>query len=439
MAKTRLIINKDIIQYIFIYLLIISHDAQIYAVNTLPLRYGIICLCSIYTLLNYRKLNIKLLQHMIGFIVLMGVLTITHMDRSYFDKCLAIVEHIFITLAAFGISKDKFVTRYIKVVSIIALISIPFFIIQCVQPELLTMILSSTKGWGEGYSWATDFYGEIFYTYRATVAGIRNNSIFTEPGIFQMILNSAIFMLLFLPNLCHLSGKWRNKLVLFLSIVLVTTGSTTGYIALAAIIIVYILKKDRQDQNKFKRYIELMAFIGVVLLIWDYFSNQETSIIQTFVIDKFTEMQEVEYASGNARILTMTICGELIWNNPMGLLTGITYYTVNRALYLTNSIAAGCKIVPFITATGLPVSLYMLWPYFISPLFKKRRIAEKILYCFLYWNTALTQSREMYPALIVLPLLLAYEETIRSGTIKAMAIGNIDTKYKNSAAERKIR
>lgn len=409
MRLYQLTIRKDWIQYFFIYLLILSHGAQLYAVNTVMIRYLIIGLCAVYTISNYRKIDLNLLYHMLGFAFFMGILMMVHFDRSYLDKGISLVEHIFVLIVSFNISKEKFATRYILLVTWISMISIPFFLIQCVDPGMLTAILRPTVGWGQGYSWATDFYGELFYTYRGTVAGMRNNSFFTEPGIFQILLNSGIFILVFLPNQCHLNEKKRSLILLLFLITLVTTGSTTGYIAGGTIFVGYLLKCVAADQRKFKRYVKRIAAIGLIALIADYILNAETSIIQVYVMDKFLQMDDVEYASGNARLLTIGICGTLLAENPIALLIGHTYYKVNQALYLTNNIAAGCKIIPLITATGIPVAFYMLYPYIFSMFVSKVKILEKVVCFFLFWNTALTQSREMYPALIMLSVLMAWD------------------------------
>lgn len=409
MRLYQLTIRKDWIQYVFIYLLIASHGAQFYAANTEIMRYLIIGLCAVYMISNYRKIDTKLLYHMIGLAFFMGILMLVHFDRSYLDKGISLVEHICIFIVSFDISKEMFATRYIQLITLISSISLPFFIIQCIAPGILTMILKPTMGWGQGYSWATDFYGELLYTYRGTVAGTRNNSFFTEPGIFQILLNSGIFILVFLPNQCHLSERKKNLILVLLLITLMTTGSTTGYIAGGAIFVGYLLKTVAVDQRKFKRYVKRIIAIGLIALIADYILNSNTSIIQMYVMDKFLQMDNVEYASGNARLLTISICSTLLVENPFALLVGHTYYRVNQALYLTNNIAAGCKIVPLITATGIPVAIYMLYPYIFSMFVTRGKYIEKVVCFFLFWNTALTQSREMYPALIMMSVLMAWD------------------------------
>lgn len=408
--KNSFRVRKDLIQYLFIYLMIISHDAQIYAVNTLPIRYGIIICGVVYSFFKITSSQKGYIYHLILFTAFMFAQTYFQRDISYFTKYLSIIEHLFILFVAININWKLFTTRYIKTVTLISAISIPFFMIQCLNPNLLVQILPATKGWGEGYSWATDFYGVFLYTYRGRVAGMRNNAIFTEPGIFQMVLNAAIFMLLFLPQECHFSTKIKRFLILFLSSTVITTGSTTGYIALAAIYLVYFITRVDYSEIKFKKYVYRVLLVGVVYLICDLAINQDTSILQTYVFGKFAEMGTVDHASGNARMLTISICLAQLAVHPWGLLTGVTYYKVNQALYLTNEIAAGCKIVPFMTAVGIPGAILLHWPYFIAPLLTGKNLKEKILCVFLYWNTAIAQSREMYPVLLMLMVILMLEE-----------------------------
>ena len=50
------------------------------------------------------------------------------------------------------------------------------------------------------------FKGVLFYVYRA-FEPFRNNGIFTEPGVYQIVLSAAIFVLLFNGKSLDISKK----------------------------------------------------------------------------------------------------------------------------------------------------------------------------------------------------------------------------------------
>lgn len=71
-------------------------------------------------------------------------------------------------------------------------------------------------------------HGMFLYSHRTV--DMRNVSIFTEPGIYQMVLNTAIFVLLFLRDkLVSFSDKKVGRALMILSCALLSTQSTTGY------------------------------------------------------------------------------------------------------------------------------------------------------------------------------------------------------------------
>lgn len=92
-------------------------------------------------------------------------------------------------------------------------------------------------------------HGMFLYSHRTV--DMRNVSIFTEPGIYQMVLNTAIFVLLFLRDkLVSFSDKKVGRALMILSCALLSTQSTTGYISLCFIVLFYMFFEKKRTQNE---------------------------------------------------------------------------------------------------------------------------------------------------------------------------------------------
>lgn len=86
---------------------------------------------------------------------------------------------------------------------------------------------------------------------------IRNNSIFWEPGMFQIYINIALFYELFFKN------KFRINRVIIFIVTLMTTTSTTGIIVLIIIILLKIIHCN--SENKFLNIIKIFPIITLLL------------------------------------------------------------------------------------------------------------------------------------------------------------------------------
>lgn len=111
-------------------------------------------------------------------------------------------------------------------------------------------ILPRTDGWGQGTPWATAFYGKVCYVYRGTLADAqyRNNGIFSEPGRYQIVLNTAIYFLLMFPKLFSENMAKVYKYLVVLIITLLTTGSTNGYMGLGIVLLMFLLANKQRSK-----------------------------------------------------------------------------------------------------------------------------------------------------------------------------------------------
>lgn len=412
----RVIIEtRTILQYLALYVLMIIHGAKIFVENSTLISNGTILLCAAYIIYHKRLVNNKYVLHMLGLMAIMIMMIFVHGEPYFFSVGLRIIEQFLILFVAYSICPKNFIDRYVKIVLIFAVISLIFYFIQITQPDLLRRFLTPVSGWGDGENWGSEFYGIWLYTYRGRLAQYRNNGIFTEPGLYQMLLNSAIMLLLFFPSLIKWNPKQNARAVVMLVITVLTTGSTTGYISLAVILLGYLLKGSRRNEKvRGRKYITLFLVLIVGTIIVEYYIRNENSLLYNFVFSKFLDMGINENASGNGRLQVLSICIELLKNNKIGFIVGVGYGAVTGAISNASSATGGAFIVSYLAAVGIPVLIYTIYPYILSTFGSNGYKMESVVCLFLYFNTTFAQSREVYASLMLLPFAIYELSKLRS-------------------------
>jgi hypothetical protein len=148
----------------------------------------------------------------------------------------------YISLAFFVIifNFDKFFERLEKVIYFGALISLPLFLFQNLFFSQLFNAMTSLQNYlgitpplqHEGLYYANT----LFYTINSV--GNRNCGFMFEPGAFGSILAIAIGL-----NIIHNNFNLKNIRLFVLLIALATTQSTTAFLALACVIVFYLVNK----------------------------------------------------------------------------------------------------------------------------------------------------------------------------------------------------
>lgn len=126
---------------------------------------------------------------------------------------------------------DSFPTRYVDIMSVIALIALAFYIprmLGLLKPEHFAWLPWSHLDNGWIHAWVFNFQKSSEY--------YRNSGPFWEPGAFAGYLVVAMLMLLWgVPNV----ARWK---VVVLVSALLTTTSTTGYLALVPLVALWFAK-----------------------------------------------------------------------------------------------------------------------------------------------------------------------------------------------------
>ena len=134
----------------------------------------------------------------------------------------------------------------------------------------------------------------------------------------------------------------------------------------------------------------------------------ENSLLQIFVFNKLNDMNTNELSSGMARVNVLTECLNALALNPViGVGMNDTYNMINKF----DNVGGG-KFAVLIASTGIPYMIFLLYPYIKRAFDKGRNIVQFILYIVLFLNTALSQSRELYPALMIIPIIINYYTSV---------------------------
>ncbi len=393
---------RPILQYTCLYLLLLCHDVAIYREHTLLIRMAIAVFCVIVIAASGKVEK--------GLLIFAGLLSTYLLVKTEFKLLLNYLECILITYTSINIDRKKFCERFIKIVSFFTVLSLVFYILGVLNPDLLLKIFNKENH----IEWS--FYGKPYYLRGRWLYCVkqyeleRNNSVFTEPGLFQMLICSCLFMLLFMrSSLKNLSDKKVNFLIALFIIAVITTGSTTGYMAFIMIIGIYIIsnKNMRRTERNNKKYIrKVLKYVltggagATAVIMINYILLRDQSFIYRFLIQKIVEMFS-DGTSGHARTSMISICLPYAVKNLFGV--GEDYLSL--ALRTQDMGANGGILVHTFASIGLIPSLLILFYYYKDVFVGYVPKWSTVLIIGLYVNTSLAQSRFLYPALLVLPVV----------------------------------
>ncbi len=117
---------------------------------------------------------------------------------------------------------------------------------------------------------------------------IRNWGPFWEPGAYQAFLNLALIFTIFLRSK-HYRWWWLHALILIVTVI--TTLSTTGYVALFAIYVAYVLDgKQAKRRIQFSKIFILL--LGVIVLA---FILGESGLYESVVVQKLSNEESSRF------------------------------------------------------------------------------------------------------------------------------------------------
>lgn len=410
---------------VLVYLLIFfSNDTYMFGSNkselmvSLP-RYVMLCLCifCLYGFLRNGYIG-RARQMCTGYALMVGVfLVVSYINYDYITRIL--VKVLCMTATLLLCSQISF-KRYAK-----AFNSVMWFI--SISAIFLTLIAYIAPGIVYSLPAITNKVGVHFYS--ILLAGldersisnfaIRTGGIFWEPGVFQMYLNIAILLELFVLGL-------NKRRLAILIIALFLTFSTTGYIVFAWILATYFMfyRNENMSANKTAwKFVIMFVLVVAAYLFLSY------SSIAGNVFGKLTDKTD---GSTFVRQASVFINLEIARDNPLtGIGMEIMEDEFERRSYASTLVYGWTRqntntLLYQYAAHGIPFGLlFTIGTYLFGHLISKRKvivISVFVMFVLLYIGENLTVS--MFPYVFILygfdhkrQLQLMKEESYENGII----------------------
>lgn len=199
------------------------------------------------------------------------------------------------------IEKEQFINAFINVITLFAAISIVGWLFT-------DIILNS--GAGIHLSRYMDYKSFLFFNI-ITTAPNRNSGAFWEPGMYQGFLNSALLLLATKTSIKK-TDYIRAAIIVW---AIITTYSTTGYLVLMCIVVLYFYKRLQNRLNYLADVILVFFLIYFILGGGSYIMQLLTPILPKDILWKI-ETQNISYTT---RIYSVIYDIILSIRNPFGV------------------------------------------------------------------------------------------------------------------------
>lgn len=414
--------TSAIIQYFLIYCMMVFNGGVLYPVlcNDVP---------SITNLATYAIVAVGVAAFFVGkrkygnpyCIIMAAILLISVVFVRYTAGGVGIsslMEYLVCIMVAFlavCIDRENFTARAIDMVCFFAGISIICYLIQVISPNVLKLLLNPFNSTFSYNDWSAAAYGgsavktsymawgKWFFTMRQGEMS-RNLGVYTEPGNYQIVINSALFLLMFLPELHNYSQKQFKRRFVVLVIALLTCQSTSGYLILFVFIFAFFVSGKRyKDMSGIRRVIAVMIFAALGGVVVDYYLRGDESLLNTALFSKLFDNGSISVSTstGYWRLGTIGTSVALMISHPLGAGFDTTLATIQQQL----AGSAGGALMAFGAALGIfPFIATIIW--FIRPALKNHRLCAlvKVAFLVLYFQVSLAQSKVFYPFIVAIVL-----------------------------------
>lgn len=426
---SRTVRREALAHYALLYLMIALGDSFLYD-RVLIRLCPIIAVVSLLLVISSRKT-----QYVFPVSILaLGTLTMLFI-RSTTDamgptELLTWMAMVCVTIVAVGFNTSKFLERLILLVAVLASFSVVIFLVSLVIPGIWGHIspISFPLSFGEGY-WldSTMFVPTSYYQAHGMFLYVdrgfdieRNVGIFREPAVYQVLLNSMIFVLLYMCPKALLS-KRKLLIILYVATIL-TTQSATGYLLTCILLFLYALESSSR-KRRIPPVLLVIFGLGMSALLIALLFGNSSWIADTIVGRFFSDEGFTIDTSGNARVGAATISMELMATHPLGC--GYDVYLAALDTESTGYLAA-CLFRLF-SVYGIPFGVAVVaWVFY--PIFFKSNLPPlaKVSFVVMYFLATFFEDEIFYTTLIFIPVFYFFS-AVRSAHCelgnKAVSIG----------------
>lgn len=335
--------TKKISHYVLIYILIAFQGAPILNLLGTHIFFGLCIILSVAFILREKRISKNYFLYFSGLALLLFFTMVRTNAQLSVGTTLSILSRFLFVYLAVQYDKSNFLTRFLKIMYILAIISL----FQFVLIELFGVSIFApfyTKLYYNNNS-----YGLIFIRVVLHQLG-RNSGIFGEPGQYQILLSTALYFLI--TGECRLEKKQKKAYFIVFLITLITAQSTAGFIAIAMIIIYVLLENKANYPKSFKVIgIIICVILGVFIAI-----GGDDSFIYRYFINKVFDSQgniDLSQSSGSARTDSITEIINVIKNDPSAI-WGIGYSGVEAA-----GVETCAGLFTLLLMIGLPAMIWL--------------------------------------------------------------------------------
>lgn len=400
--------RRAVLQYLLIYLMLLVPGSSLMFVYGGTALYGIMLGCFIFCVLlssRYRD------SYGICFITLL--LINTFVTRSLvggvgIEAFLGFAACVVCTQMAICCDYKNFLRRWINAVVVFASISVVMWALLLVLPSFRDLLMPVFPTDYEGTPpWGVQHYGHGMLLYSwSDLHASRNTGIFTEPGKYQVVLNSALFLLLFWNDRIQWKSKrgWKLSIVIIL-LALITCQSTTGYLGMLLVVLFYLFRRNKETRMSAKGILGIAIVVIAIVLMIDWSFNGTESVFYTQIVQKISgggQGIDLSEGTGAPRMIMIQASLESIVEHPLGV--------GSDALRSLAESMGGRPVAASFFQYGATYgvigwALVMLMVFY--PVLSGCPLLSSTLFILLFLNTTASQTHLLYPSLLMIPMYIA--------------------------------
>ena len=392
------------LQYLLIYAVLVTGNSYLYSYFIEPYTILLAALLILFILLCPKYWHFRDVAF-VTFVLLLSLIVRCLTGGAGLGVAARYAMTIIFIIMAIKIDGTMFLTRMIRLICFLSIISTAMYFVRLAYPGLYSALpLFEFVSQGDYYSMVTaareSYHTKGLFLFCIRESEWRAISIFTEPGLYQGVLSAALFVLLFmLPNL-KIETKERNASLVILLLGIVTCGSTTGFISTLALILLYLFSSNVQNiGSTLKRRLLFLCAIGLFLLVSDFFLRGNQSILSVSFFNKLFN----DTSNGEVRLDSVAASLELLSSNPLGV--GFDYVQQYKG-----ALSVGAGLFTTTAALGVFFAISFLY-WLLAPIFRSRLgFCGISAWLVLYFLFAISQSLVLTPVLVAVSAYLSLEQ-----------------------------
>ena len=391
--KGKVLEIRKIYKYILAYLLVISQGSVLTKINA---DYFTILITVISLLILFFSLKGKIKTYfaypMLMLSVCLFVAIIASKGSLSIFSWVTVFSRFLLAYTVYMTLKDDIWPMCIRVIISLSFLSLISFLLQQFNVSIFRYLPLRSQYLGLTY------YGGLFIAYLPGYT-VRNFGIFGEPGLHQIVVNMAIYMILFHYEKLGFSRRYRRFLLTIMMICIVTIQSTAGYFSSIVLIALYFYCNCKNDRQM-RRYI---AFIASLFVLYIALNPVDNIFIESFVNKVFDAdgKMNLSAGSGQSRVVSMGADWAVAIRYPLG--AGFDKYLSVWSSFLSQHIPDGASCVGItksLATIGIPATLVMTFFYIKNAIINRNTWPETLALLFMLFNTCLSEPSYYFPIYI---------------------------------------